>query len=84
MGVEVLVHLRGLGAAVLLNEGVHDLVDQAERVHLTRINLFLAGLPSDGVDAVREFTHRADVGEDHIAVECEEFLVKIITFSGFG
>ena len=70
--------------AVFVHERMHDLINETQSVQFTDGHRFPAFFRADCVDLSSELTYRTNIRENHVAVVREQFLRKVIMFSGFA
>ena len=62
------IHLRSVSFAILIQQCMHDLIQQPQGIDLARIYLFETFFCAYGIDLCRELTHCPNIGKDHIPV----------------
>ena len=70
--------------AVLIKKCVHDLVEETQRVDFSDGHRLFVFFRAYRVDLGGKFPDCPEIRENHIAVIREQFIGKIIMFSGFA
>ncbi len=70
--------------AVLIQEGMHDLIEKTQCVHFSDGHRFFTFLGTNDVYFCSEFADCPEICKNNVAVVSKQFVRKIIVFSGFA